>query len=294
MKYYTIICFFLMPCLTFGQGLDTLAKHYKIYDTRAQKIVPLNNIVAAMTKTDVLFFGEEHNDPTGHQLELILLSRLNDKYPDNLVLSMEMFEADCQDVLNEYLRDLIREKNFRTDARVWPNYNDYSPIVEFAKSNMIPVIAANSPERYVNMVNRLGLSSLNNLDATGKSYIPPLPIDTLTGAYLVKFDTIMGGHSSMPGMQMYQAQNLWDATMGWSIAKYLKNNPGSKIMQINGGFHSEEKLGAAAQLLHYSNQARILNIAVYSDDSFANPDWGKFSKMGDYIILTDPKLPRTF
>ena len=65
-------------------------------------------------------------------------------------------------------------------------------------------------------------------------------------------------------------------------------------MQINGGFHSEEKLGTVAQLLHYRNQVRILNIAVYSDDSFDNPDWSKFSKMGDYIILTDPKLPRTF
>jgi len=206
---------------------------------------------------------------------------------------MEMFETDCQNVLNEYLRDLISERHFRTDARVWPNYDDYSPIVEFAKSNMIPVIAANAPSRYVNMVTRLGLGSLQNLDATGKSYLPPLPIDTLTGRYLAKFDTIMGGHAAM-GMQMYQAQNLWDATMGWSIATYLKNNPGSKIIQINGGFHSEEKLGTAAQLLHYRNQVRILNIAVYSDDSFDNPDWGKFSKMGDYIILTDPKLPRTF
>jgi uncharacterized iron-regulated protein len=294
MKYFAIISFVLLPCFAFSQVRDTLLRHYKIYNTRTQKVVPLNDIINSMPNTDVLFFGEEHNDPTGHQLEYILLSRLNDKYPDNLVLSMEMFETDCQNVLNEYLRDLIDEKHFQTDARVWPNYADYSPLVEFAKSNMIPMIAANAPSRYVNMVNRLGLVSLQNLDSTGKSYLPPLPIDTLTGPYLAKFDTIMGGHASMPGMQMYQAQNLWDATMGWSIAKYLKNNPGAKILQINGGFHSEEKLGVATHLLHYRNQVRMLNIAVYSDDSFENPDWSKFSKNGDYIILTDPKLPRTF
>jgi len=294
MKYFVIISLFLLPCFAFSQGVDTLLRHYKVYNTRTQKVVQLNDIIANMPNTDVLFFGEEHNDPTGHQLEYILLSRLNDKYPDNLALSMEMFETDCQNVLNEYLRDLISERHFKTDARVWPNYNDYSPIVEFAKSNMIPMIAANAPSRYVNMVTRLGLGSLQNLDATGKLYLPTIPIDTLTGRYLAKFDTIMGGHAAMPGMQMYQAQNLWDATMGWSIATYLRNNPGSKIMQINGGFHTEEKLGVVAQLLHYRNQVRILNIAVYSDDSFDNPDWSKFSKMGDYIILTDPKLPRTF
>ena len=104
----------------------------------------------------------------------------------------------------------------------------------------------------------------------------------------------MGGHASMPGMQMYQAQNLWDATMGWSISRFTKAHRGYKVLQINGGFHSEEKLGIPEQLKRYDNNVRILNIAVYSDDSFENPDWNKFAKMGDFIILTDPKLPKTF
>ena len=104
----------------------------------------------------------------------------------------------------------------------------------------------------------------------------------------------MGGHASMGGMQMFQAQNLWDATMGWSIARFYKAHKNYKIFQVNGGFHSEEKLGAAAQLKICAKSRRILNIAAYADDSFDNPDWTKFTKMGDYIILTDPKLPRSF
>ena len=104
----------------------------------------------------------------------------------------------------------------------------------------------------------------------------------------------MGGHGAMGGMQLFQAQNLWDATMGWSIAKFYKIHRDYKILQINGGFHSEEKLGAAAQLKKYASKVRILNIAAYADDSFDNPDWSKLAKMGDYIILTDPKLPKTF
>ena len=82
--------------------------------------------------------------------------------------------------------------------------------------------------------------------------------------------------------------------MGWSIARFAKAHPGYKILELNGGFHSEEKLGAAAQLKKYAPKARILNIAVYADDSFDNPDWSKLAKNGDYIILTDPKLPKTF
>jgi len=284
----------LMFLPLFGICQDSLSTHYKIFNTKTQKTASLDDIVRDMSNADVLFFGEEHNDSTGHQLEYILLKKMAKRYPGKTVLSMEMFETDCQTVLNEYLAGFIRDKNFETDARVWPNYDDYRQLIELAKENKLPVIAANAPARYANMVNRLGLSSLQQLDATGKSYLPPLPIDTATGPYLKKFDQIMGGHSAMPGMQMYQAQNLWDATMGWSIAKLIKTHPEYKVLQINGGFHSEEKLGVVTQLLHYDSKVRIINIAGYSDDNFTNPDWGKFSKMGDYIILTDPKLPRTF
>jgi uncharacterized iron-regulated protein len=292
MKSLSIILFILLPIISFSQ--DSLGSHYKIYSTIKQKVVTVNDIVNDMTKADVLFFGEEHDDSTGHYLEYKLLERLGSKYPGKVALSMEMFETDCQNVLNEYLDGLIREKNFKIDARVWPNYNDYSPLIEFAKTNHLPVIAANAPSRYTNMVNRLGLNSLHQLGAIGKSYLPPLPIDTAIGTYYEKFAQIMGGHASIPGMQMYQAQNLWDATMGWSIAKFIKTHKGYKILQLNGSFHSEEKLGAVAQLKKYASSLHILNIAVYSDNSFESPDWAKLSKNGDYIILTDPKLPKTF
>jgi hypothetical protein len=58
----------------------------------------------------------------------------------------------------------------------------------------------------------------------------------------------MGGHAAMTGIQMYQAQNLWDATMWWSIGQFYKTHKGYKILQLNGGFHREEKRDAAAQL----------------------------------------------
>lgn len=292
MKITVFIVLLLLPFSIFCQ--DSIANHYKIYNTQTNKLVPVDDMIGNMDKADVLFFGEEHNDSIGHQLEYIILKKLAERYPGKAALSMEMFETDCQTVLNEYLSGFIREKNFKTDARAWPNYKDYQPLIEFAKSGHIPVIAANAPARYTNMVNRLGLGSLQQLDATGRSYLPPLPIDTANGPYLKKFDQIMGDHGSGQGMQMYQAQNLWDATMGWSIAKFAKAHRGYKILQINGGFHSEEKLGAAAQLKNYATKVRILNIAVYSDNSFDKPDWNKFAQMGDYIILTDPELPRSF
>src|SRR5450755_1948991 len=96
---------------------DTLSGHYKIYSTSRQKIVTPDEIISDMANADVLFFGEEHNDSTGHYLEYALFKKLAEKYPEKIALSMEMFETDCQNILNEYLNGFIREKNFVTDAR---------------------------------------------------------------------------------------------------------------------------------------------------------------------------------
>ena len=292
MKFLIIASLLFLPFSVWCQE-NTLPR-YKIYNTKTQKLISVDDIINDMNKADVLFFGEEHNDSTGHALESALLNKLALKYPGRTALSMEMFETDCQNVLDEYLNNLIREKNFIAEARAWHNYKDYRPLIDQAKDQHIPVIAANAPARYVNMVNRMGLNSLEKLDATGKAWLPPLPVDTAAGPYYEKFLEIMGGHSTMGGMQMYQAQNLWDATMGWSIARFYKKHQEYKILQINGGFHSEEKLGAATQLHKYAPKVQILNIACFSDDTFDNPDWSKFNKDNDYIILTDPKLPKTF
>jgi uncharacterized iron-regulated protein len=293
MKILYFIALFLLPFVSLSQ--DSLSHYYKIYSSSKQKIVQLDDIINDMDNADVLFFGEEHNDSTGHQLEFMLFKKLTEKYPEKTALSMEMFETDCQNVLDEYLHGFIREKNFITEARAWHNYKDYRSLIELAKAGHVPVVAANAPARYTNMANRLGLNGLEQLSPIGKSYLPPLPIDTATGAYYEKFLQIMGGHGALPpGMQMYQAQNLWDATMGWSISRFYKAHRDFKILQLNGGFHSEEKLGTAAQLKKYAPKAKIINIAAYADDSFDNPDWSKLSKNGDYIILTDPKLAKTF
>lgn len=292
MKFIALSVLFLLPLSAFCQ--EPMAQNYKIYNTTKGSIATVDDIVNELSKADVLFFGEEHNDSTGHYLESLIFKKIVEKYPAKAALSMEMFQTDCQTILNEYLADFIREKNLITEGRAWKNYKDYRPMIETAKAAHLPVIAANAPTRYTNMVTRVGLADLQKLDATAKSWLAPLPIDTATGPYYEKFVAIMGGHRAMGDLKIYQSQNLWDATMGWSIAQFLKTHSGYKIFQVNGGFHSEEKLGTAAQLKKYLPKVRILNIATYADDSFDNPDWSKFAKMGDYIILTNPKLDKTY
>lgn len=292
MKWFLafISCFLLVT----AAAQDSMSAHYKIYDTRTQQIITIDKIVADIAAADVLFFGEEHNDSAGHYLENKIFRALHAQYANQLVLSLEMFETDNQLVLNEYLQGKIDESRFSSNVRLWNNYRDYRPMIEYAKQNQLPVIAANPPRRYVNMVSRRGMRSLDSLSKEAKKLLPPLPYDTLGGRYREKFLTLMKGAPESASKNIYYSQSLWDAGMAYSMYTFLKKNKGIKVFHCVGKFHSDEKLGTAAQLQLRNKKLKLLNISCFSDKSFANPDWTQFNNLGDYIILTNPDLKRTY
>ncbi len=273
---------------------DSMSLHYKIYDTRSKQIVTIDNIVADMASADVLFFGEEHNDSACHYLENKIFRALHTAYSENIALSLEMFETDNQLPLNEYLAGKIDESRLAKDARLWSNYKDYRPMVDYAKQNHLPVIAANPPRRYVSMVSKRGMPALDSLSKEAKAFLPPLPYDTLPGRYREKFMDIMKGSPGGDNPKVYYSQCLWDAGMSYSIYRFTKQNKGKKVFHCVGGFHCAEKLGTAAQLKLRNKKLRILNIASFSDESFNNPDWSKFENLGDYVIITNPALKKTY
>ncbi len=284
----------------FSYAQNNIEKHFRILNTKTKQLTTIDQVAADCKNADILFFGEEHNDSAGHYLETEIFKALHKLYGNNIALSMEMFETDCQLVLNEYLAGHISEDRFIKEARAWNNYKDYRPAVEYAKQNKLDVVAANPPRRYVNMVSRKGMKSLDSLPKLSKKYLPPLPYDTLGGRYREKFMGFMsGGSPGTSNPRIFYSQNLWDAGMAWSIYSYWKKNKKKKIFHLVGRFHSDEKLGTLAQLQNRNSKLRILNISCFSDASFETLDplaidWEKFSHLGDYVIITDPNLKKTF
>jgi len=295
MKYRLLLFFLLFYRFSFSQtGMDA---QFKIYDTKTKQVITIDKIIADCANANVLFFGEDHNDSAGHYLEDTIFKTLYKAYGNNLALSMEMFETDEQFVVNEYLEGFITEDRFSKDARAWSNYKDYRHLVEFAKQNNIPVIAANAPRRYVNLVTRKGMKAVEGLPEESKKFLPPLPYDTATGRYYEKFTSLMSSGNGGPASgspNLFQSQNLWDAGMSYSIYNYWKENKDQKIFHLCGRFHCDEKLGTLAQLQKRKSKLKILNISCFSDASFNNPDWENFSNLGDYIIITNPELKKTF
>jgi uncharacterized iron-regulated protein len=120
----------------------------RIYDTRAGRFIALPDLANAMANADVVFFGEQHDDPATHRAELSYLAELGARRSD-VILSMEMFERDVQPNVDAYLAGTISDSAFQAMSRPWPRYtSDYRPLVEYARARGWRVVAANVPRRW--------------------------------------------------------------------------------------------------------------------------------------------------
>ncbi|HLM02683.1 MAG TPA: ChaN family lipoprotein [Pyrinomonadaceae bacterium] len=289
----------LMTISIFGQQTNIGEANYRVYD-RQGNASSLEKIIDSLKDVDVVFLGENHDDATAHYVQNEIFRRAFEKYGREraVSLSLEMFERDVQTVLDEYLKDLISENHFLLSSRPWGNYKtDYKPLVEFAKTNRLEVIAANAPRRYVNMVSRSGRESLNRLSPEARRWLAPLPYSEASEAYAGKFNALMrqNSDSATPAKHnpMLNAQALWDATMAFSIAEYLKRAKNPLVVHLNGAFHTENRLGTPENLLKYAPKTRFLVVTMRYEENFTNFDQSKHADSGDFVILTDAKVPRS-
>jgi uncharacterized iron-regulated protein len=294
---FSLLCS-LVPVTAFAQGEQMRAADFRAYDSSG-KAVSLNDVVGAMGGADVVFIGEVHNDAVGHRLELQLLQAAYTRYGPgaeasarrDVTLSLEMFERDAQTTLDEYLGNLILERQLLSDSRPWNNYQtDYRPLIEFARANNLPVIASNAPTRYANRVSRMGRASLAALSPQAKAWIAPLPYGEASAAYAAKFNRAMegmgGGHDSNLKQNFLDAQVLRDATMAYSIAQALAVRPKALVLHVTGLFHAEGRMGIPEQLERYRPRTRTLVIALIPETQAPKLDAENLKKVGDFVIVT--------
>ena len=291
---FTVLLVLAVPLLS---QTTVSMENYRVYDGKGNPS-SIEQIIKAIDSVDVIFLGEQHDDSVGHALEFEIFNRAVADYAAKrkVALSMEMFERDVQIVLNEYLRGQITEAQFLASSRPWGNYKtDYRPLVEMAKEKQLDIVAANAPRRYVNMVSRGGRDVLNGLTKEAKAWIAPLPYGEPSEAYSKKFKSLMGPspEAQMGIEKILSSQSLWDATMSNSVANYLKKNKKSLVVHINGGFHTESRLGTVEHLLNYRPKAKALVVTMRYEDDFKTFDKAKDTDIGDFVILTDAKQPRS-
>jgi uncharacterized iron-regulated protein len=267
---------------------------YKLYDSEG-KNAKYQKMIEAISTADVVFFGELHDNPIAHWLEYEVTADLHEIAGGRLVLGAEMFEADNQLLLDEYLGSEYETDKFEAEVKLWKNYKtDYKPLVEFARKNNLPFVATNVPRRYASMVSRGGFEELDSLTAEARRYIAPLPVSY--DPELKCYKDMMSMHG-MPGMggkpnpNFPKAQAIKDATMAHFISENLPS--GKILIHYNGAYHSDNYLGIIHYLKLYRPGIKVATIStVLQEDlqELATENKG----LADFIVAIPVTMTRTY
>lgn len=259
--------------------------------TKEGKTLKYSKMLNEIKDADIILFGESHNNPIAHWLELELSRDLYKKKGDQLILAAEMFETDNQLILDEYMNSLISQSYFESEARIWPNYKtDYKPLVEFAKNHNLNFIASNIPRRYASLVNKKGFDGLEELSDEAKAFLPPLPVAYDPNLECYKSLLKMKGMGSHVTPNFPKAQAIKDATMAYFI---LKNwLPGKQVLHFNGSYHSDNFESINWYLKHENPTLKIITITTISQK-----DVKKLTKentgIADYTICVAGNMTKT-
>jgi uncharacterized iron-regulated protein len=272
----------------------------RVYDTRRGAFADFEVMLADIAGADVVFVGEQHDDPNTHRLETAILQGLL-RRGRAATVSLEMFERDVQSTLDAHLAGRLDEAAFLAAARPWPRYaTDYKPLVELASANRWPVIAANVPRKYASMVAKTGLTALESLPPADRVHVAKdiqCPLD----AYFDRFVETMNSHP-MPGSEKmpeaerratseryYFAQCVKDETMAESIASAIEGNSSRQgpVVHFTGAFHSDFGAGVVERVRRRLPSKRVVVISVLPVDNLDTlAPQGDDLKRADFLVYT--------
>ena len=93
----------MFPLMCFAQK-----ETYQIFNSQSRQ-VKYSKLLKKAAKADVILFGEFHDNPIIHWLQLELTSDLFE-LDSNLILGAEMMESDNQLIIDEYLAGYYNSK----------------------------------------------------------------------------------------------------------------------------------------------------------------------------------------
>ena len=255
--------------------------------TQNGKRTSYRKLLRKSKKADIVLFGEYHNNPIAHWLEVKLTKDLLGKR--SLILGAEMFERDNQDALNGYLEGTIDQKGLDTLAHLWKNYKtDYKPWVDLAKREKLPIVATNIPRKYANIVYKKGLQALDTLPSAERKWIVSLPFP---------YDGNLSQYEKMKKMARHNSENLpmaqaiKDATMAESIETHYKK--GSLFLHLNGSYHSDFFQGIYWYLRKRNPNLKILTISTLSQSSLKKLSSEAYGQ-ADFILVVDEDMTGSY
>ena len=277
----------LLCTLTFLSLTAACASSAHLVATATDVPTSVAAVADDLARADVVVLGELHRTPGVHAMHHELLRELQRRRPD-IVIAMEMFERDVQNVLLQYLAGFIDEGKFLAESRPWPGYErDYRPVVEFAKQHGFVVLAANAPRELASKVAKEGVESVVGSPLVARE--TTAPEDEYWGAFteMMKDHAGTGGPDAMK--RFYKAQCLKDDTMAESIVDHLKERHAAGkrplVVLICGRMHSDHGRGTVARIRSRMPELDVRVLSSETADDVAAGSHSRQATLADYVVV---------
>lgn len=230
-------------------------------------------IVRQLQTANVIYLGETHDRVSDRQQQLAIIQALVN-YQQRVAIAMEMFQRPAQPILNRYLAGKITETELRNqtefDRRWGFRWEDFVPLLKFAKTNQLQLLALNTPTEITRKVAKQGLESLAGDDL---QYIPPLDqIDRRNSQYrasiLASYQQHLGNApmASKTFDRFYTAQLLWDETMAERVANFVKQQSDTRVVVLAGRAHILYGYGIPDRVRRRMGQTKFTQKTVLLSD----------------------------
>ena len=225
-------------------------KDGQIVDARTGRPVPMNGWIKGLAAYDIIYLGEEHHNRYHIDAALLVLRSLIEQHR-RPVLAMEMFGWDGQSALNQHLASKMPDRDEFLQRVLWKQnwggaFEDYEPLVEFAKDHQLPLLALNPPKTLIRQVVGQGLTQVKE-QAEWRRWDMERETIVDDSAYRSRIMTQLqdchGGGSFEDYQRMYEASMVRDEAMAKTLAAALthitlENNPvQGPVLSYTGGGH---------------------------------------------------------
>ena len=281
--------------LTFISLMSAQSKPAYLLFKNNGKPADYDKMIKDLSESDMVFFGEYHNNPISHWMQLEMSKSFFEIKGDKLYFGAEMFENGNQMVLNEYLNGFYTEDKMLPEiTQLWSNYKtDYKPLLEFAKDKKLRFIATNIPRRYASMLSKKGMDALKELSPEALAMISPdleTYFDPSVKAYAEMADN-MGGHVPPNMLNIQIAQASKDATMAhFSIKNF---NPGDFLFHFEGSYHSNYNQGIIWWINKIQPGLNIKSVTTVMESEWEELTKEEKAEIASYIIVVADNMTQT-
>jgi aminopeptidase N len=260
------------------QPIQELLKETMVVEISTLKT--LREMMERVVSKKIIYVGENHDQFANHVMELEVIKDLHGR-GKTIAVGMEMFQRPYQEFLDEYIEGKIDEREFLKGTQYFKrwgfDYNLYRPILLFARSEKIPVVALNQRQEIVQRLFRYGLDSLSEEE---RKFLPS-GMDFSDDAYKERLKKIFQEHEDLGARDFnffYQAQIVWDETMAESIDEFLKAHPSHQMVVLAGNGH----LAYGSGIPKRAKRRNGYDYAIVLND-------GGFKKdIADFVLYPEP------